>query len=320
MAMKKFLKQLFAIEKKPKKGLFPAEWVILGYLLFTLLLLFFVYTKAHNPEAMLWGRVRIAVTMMALWWVYRMIPCRFTRFVRIAVQMGFLGYWYSDTYEYNRLFPNLDHIFAQVEQTYFGCQPALIFCQSFPSHIISELMDMGYASYFLMIVVVTLYYFIWRYDKFEKAAFIILTSFFAYYVVFIFLPVAGPTFYYAAVGSDQIAKGVFPALGDYFNTHQACLASPGYTDGIFYHLVEDAKNAGERPTAAFPSSHVGISTILMILAFRGHKKLWLCMLPFYLLLCCSTVYIQAHYLIDALAGFLSAILLYFITKLIYERL
>lgn len=318
--MKKFIKQLFAIEKKPCKGLFAVEWVILGYLLLTLLLLFFVYTKAHNPETMLWGRIRIAVTMVALWLVYRMIPCRFTRFIRIAVQMCFLSYWYSDTYEYNRLFPNLDHLFAQMEQTYFGFQPALTFCQSFPSHIVSELMDMGYASYFLMIVIVTLYYFIWDYEKFEKVTFIILASFFIYYLIFIFLPVAGPQYYYKAVGLDQIAKGIFPNIGDYFYNHQEVLASPGYTDGIFYDIVEDAKNAGERPTAAFPSSHVGISTILMILAFRGSKKLWMGMLPFYLLLCLATVYIQAHYMIDAIAGFLSAILLYFICKYTYEHI
>ena len=317
---KNIVNKMFVIEKKPHKGLFAAEWVILCYLLFTLLLLFLISTKAHNPEAMLWGRIRIAVTMFALWGVYRMIPCRFTRFARIAAQLCFLGFWYSDTYEYNRLFPNLDHIFVQMEQTYFGCQPALIFYQYFPSHIISELMDMGYASYFLMIAVVTLYYFIWRYEKFEKVAFIIIASFFIYYVIFIFIPVAGPQYYYKAVGLDQIAHGVFPNIGDYFNSHQGVLASPGYTDGIFYHLVEDAKNAGERPTAAFPSSHVGISTILMILAFNSNKKLWLCMLPFYILLCLATVYIQAHYLIDAIAGFLSAFILYFGSKFTYEHI
>lgn len=318
--MRKFLKNLFAIEKKPHKGLFAVEWVILAYTLMTFMLLFLVYTKAHNPEAMIWGRIRIVVTMMALWWVYKMIPCRLTKFARIATQFGFLAWWYSDTYEYNRLFPNLDHIFAQAEQTYFGFQPALVFYKMFPSHIVSELMDMGYASYFLMIAIVTVYYFIWKYDQFEKTTFIILTSFFIFYVVFIFLPVAGPQFYYKAVGLDQIAAGVFPNIGNYFNNHQDVLASPGYTDGFFYQIVEDAKNAGERPTAAFPSSHVGMSTIVMILAFRGNKKLWLCMLPFYIFLCMATVYIQAHYLIDAVAGFLAAFLLYFATKIIYERL
>ena len=36
------------------------------------------------------------------------------------------------------------------------------------------------------------------------------------------------------------------------------------------------------------------------------------MTPFYVFLCLATVYIQAHYAIDALAGLVSGTLLYFI--------
>ena len=35
------------------------------------------------------------------------------------------------------------------------------------------------------------------------------------------------------------------------------------------------------------------------------------MLPFYILLCLATVYIQAHYAIDAIAGFITALIFYF---------
>ena len=77
---------------------------------------------------------------------------------------------------------------------------------------------------------------------------------------------------------------------------------------FFLSLVEDAKAAGERPTAAFPSSHVGISTICMFLiAHARNYKLLAILAPLYFLLCCATVYIQAHYLVDAIAGVISAI-------------
>ena len=76
---------------------------------------------------------------------------------------------------------------------------------------------------------------------------------------------------------------------------------------------EDAKAAGERPTAAFPSSHVGVSTICMLLLWHDRNYRLLAVLaPFYLLLCCATVYIQAHYLIDAIAGFITGCLLFVI--------
>ena len=262
---------------------------------------------------MIWGRVQILVMTLLLWAVYRMVPCRMTKLMRIVPQLGLLAWWYPDTYELNRIFMNMDYIFAGWEQSLFGFQPALVFAKNFPSHIISELMDMGYFMYYPIIAYVALYYFFLKYQEFERCTFILMAAFLIYYVIFIFVPVAGPTFYYEAVGLHDIANGVFPALGDYFNTHTDCLPSPGDPDGLFYRLVEDAKDAGERPTAAFPSSHVGISTVCMLLAIHTRKK-WLVysILPIYLFLCMATVYIQAHYLIDAIAGMVSAVVIYFV--------
>jgi membrane-associated phospholipid phosphatase len=34
------------------------------------------------------------------------------------------------------------------------------------------------------------------------------------------------------------------------------------------------------------------------------------MMPFYILMCFATVYIQAHYVIDVIAGWISAIIIY----------
>ena len=125
-------------------------WIILGLMLIvagvTMIsgLLIITYTKLVNPEAMLWGRLRVLVMTIALWAVYRMIPCRITKMVRIIAQMALLAWWYPDTYEINRMFPNLDHIFAGWEQDLFGCQPALLFAKALPWAVVSELMSMGY--------------------------------------------------------------------------------------------------------------------------------------------------------------------------------
>lgn len=314
------IKDLLTLEKKPTKGLLAVEWVVAAYMVFTLLFMLFTYTKLNNPDAMLWGRFRIVVTTLALWAVYRMVPCRLTRFVRIAVQLAFLGWWYPDTYELNRVLPNLDHLFALWEQQLFGFQPSLAFSQALPWPVVSELMDMGYASYYPMIFLVVLFYFVFRYKEFERASFVVLASFFAYYVIFVLVPVTGPTFYFRAVGLDNIMAGVFPNVHDYFNYHTECLTSPGWQDGLFYGLVEDAKNAGERPTAAFPSSHVGISTVLMLLAAHtGNRRLVYILLPFYVFLCMATVYIQAHYAIDALAGLITGALMYLLFMKVYRN-
>ena len=307
------IKYLFEIEKKPRKGLLAAEWVVMGYLLLTTLMVIFTFTKTVNPEAMLWGRFRIVLLTLAMWIVYRLIPCRFTVLCRILVQMLLLPWWYPDTFDLNRILPNLDHYFAAYEQWMFGCQPALLFSQAISHPVFSELMHLGYASYFPLIALVSLYYFFFRYKEFNRTVFIILTAFFVYYVIFIFLPVTGPQYYYGAIGMDQVAQGVFPNVHDYFNHSMERMTSPGYANGIFYQMVEDAHNAGERPTAAFPSSHVGITTVLLFLAWHSKsKRLFFILLPFFILMFFATVYIQAHYAIDAIAGLITGALLYYL--------
>lgn len=316
-----FIKKMFAIERTPKRGLMAIEWAVLAYTVFTLCVALFTYTRLVNPDAMVWGRVRVVAMTAALWLVYRLVPCRLTRCVRVVAQMSMLAWWYPDTYEINRMFPNLDHLFCSWEQSLFGFQPAISFSSTFSWPVISELMSLGYTSYYPMIVFTSFFYLCFRYTEFERATFVIMASFFIFYLVFIFVPVAGPTFYYKGVGMDNIMAGVFPSLGDYFNTHQECLPTPGYTDGLFYELVEEAKAAGERPTAAFPSSHVGIATVCMLLAChtRQRRLVWL-MLPFYVLLCFSTVYIQAHYAIDAIGGLVFGAFCYFVLMLCTKRL
>lgn len=307
------IKDILKIEKKPHKGLFAAEWVMLGYLVFTLLMILFLYTKIQNPESMIWGRARIVAITIALWGVYRMIPCRLTLFCRIGAQLALLSWWYPDTYELNRVFPNLDHLFAGQEQQLFGCQPALLFSQIVTSPVFSELMHLGYASYYPLIGVVTLYFLFYRYSEFDRATFIILASFFVYYVIFIFLPVVGPQYYYPAAGIEQIANGVFPNVHNYFATHDEGLPIPGYQDGFFYQCVASAHTTGERPTAAFPSSHVGICIVLLLLAWHSkNRPLFWSIVPFFVLMCLATVYIQAHYAIDVIGGWISGIAIYFV--------
>ena len=233
--------------------------------------------------------------------------------------MSFLAYWYPDTYEFNRLFPNLDHLFAAAEQFLFHCQPSVEFCKWLPSMWFSEPFNFGYFCYYPMIAVVTIYYFLYRFQWFEKVSFVLVASFFIYYLIYIFIPVAGPQFYFPAIGMDNVTAGIFPAIGDYFSQNSILLPGPGFEHGFFYNLVELSQAVGERPTAAFPSSHVGIATIVLIMAYRAKKSLGYLLLPIYILLCGATVYIQAHYLIDVLAGWISSVIIFMFCTYLYKR-
>ena len=301
------------------KGLFAVERISLIYNAITTILIVLLYSRMDHPGMMLLERAGIVAITFGLIYLYQKYPCRLSAFVRMVVQMSFLAYWYPDTFEFNRLFPNLDCFFASAEQWLFNCQPSVEFSKLCPDIWFSEPFNMGYFAYYPLIAIVAIYYFVFKFEWFEKASFVIVTSFFLYYLIYIFVPVAGPQFYFPAIGMDNVEACNFLSIGDYFNHNAILLPGPNFEQGLFFDLVEASQEVGERPTAAFPSSHVGISTILMIMAWRVNKKLCYGLTPFYVLLCCATVYIQAHYLIDVFAGWMSAIAIYILSTWMYKK-
>lgn len=299
---------------------FALELLTITYSLFTTIIVVFLWQQLDNPLLLLCVRV-VTITAILLLYIgaYLSHFVKFTSIIRIAFPLIMLSYWYSETYEFNRFLPNLDYLFATIEQNLFGFQPALVFAKYFSSRWLSEAFNLGYFFYFPMMVTVILYCFFYQRTKFDRFGFIFLGSFFLYYLIFIFLPVAGPQFYFHAVGIENIKRGIFPDIGNYFCHNSHLLPAPGYSGGLFYRLVEMSQALGERPTAAFPSSHVGISTILMIWLYANDKKRMLLLLPFYLLLCGATVYIQAHYLIDVFAGWITAFVFYFTLNYLFNK-
>ena len=302
-------------KEKLRKGLFSIEKIMFCYMLFTALLICVHWSELAERESMLLWRAGIAAATVLLVGAYRLMPNRITSTLRMLFQLSLLSFWYPETYKFCTLVGNLDHLFAGAEQTLFGCQPSIDFSGAMPEYLWCELFNLGYFSYFPMIAAVVLTTLFIKYRRFEKTAFIVLCSFFIYYIIYIFLPVAGPQYYFCAIGIDNAESGHFREIGSWFMTHTEMLPAPG-RGGFFQYLV-DVAHQSERPTAAFPSSHVGVSTILLILAGKTSKKLLFWLLPFYVLLCLATVYIQAHYLIDIIAGLLSAYPIYKLAHWLY---
>ena len=261
------------------KGLFAVESISLIYNALTSILILILYPRMDHPGIMLLERLGIVALTFALMYLYRAYPCRLTAFVRMVVQMSLLAYWYPDTYEFNRVFDNLDHIFAAMEQSLFECQPSVEFSKHFPSIWFSEPLNMGYFFYYPMMLILVVYYFVNHYMKFEKVCFVLVTSFFIYYLFYLLVPVAGPQFYFPAIGMDRVNACEFLPLGDYFNYNVLLFPAPS----------------------------------------KVSRKLTYFLLPFYILLCLATVYIQAHYLIDSIVGFISAFFVYRIAVTMYDK-
>lgn len=301
-----------------QRGLWPIEWLALAYSVLTMGFMAVLWPAMEQPAEMLVDRVLILFLTLALWGGYRLWPTRLMAFVRISAQMFLLGYWYPETYSFNSVRPNLDHVFARWDAVLFGCQPSLEFSRLCPWGWFSEAVNMGYFSYYPMILAVMVFFFLFRYGKYEKASFTVMCAFFIFYLIYIFLPVAGPQFYFWAVGTQTVENGIFPSLGTYFSMHTDMMTAPGDMSGLFYRLVRHAQEMGERPTAAFPSSHIGITFILLYLVYPENRRFFFILCPFAFLLTLATVYIQAHYLVDAVAGVLASVPVYYVSRQIYS--
>lgn len=311
------LKEYF--RRDEEKGLWSMEIITLIYMLFTSILIAIHWNGLNDPMGMVNTRIIMLAVMAAMFGIYRFYPCRALRIARVFPVLLGLIFWYPETYDFCSQYPYLDHVFANIDQVLFGCQPALLFNKVLSSTFWSEAFNMGYYAYYYMMGATIIFYLLCRYQQADKAGFVFLASFFMFYVIYEFLPVAGPQYYFKAVGIEAAAMGEFPAVGHYFQTHTEMLTPE--IKGIFSQLVIGAQEVGERPTAAFPSSHVGMSTVTMMLAWQTRNK-WLfwAMCPVYLLLCCATVYIQAHYLIDSICGFFTAVLFFGLNSRLYDCL
>jgi len=288
------------------------------YILITSIIILYLQPEIPVIKELLRVRLMMVLVICILAYFNSIKNWGLLRFSRFAVVGALLVYWYPETFDINRMIPNYDHLLATLEQNIFGFQPALVFIQNYPQHWFGEILNMGYLSYYPFIIVTSAYFYIKDIKVFEQFFFIVLFSFFCYYLIYILFPTAGPQYYYQALGIDQVSSGIFPKIGLYFDKHQELL-SLNNNSGYFSQMVQNTQQVGERPTAAFPSSHVGISTLIIILIIKNRQYFLLALLfPFYLALVTSTVYIQAHYVVDVIAGFISAFMFYYLGSIVYK--
>ena len=298
---------------------FAIEKLTLLYILITTIIILLIGVEFQSAIKLLTTRLLIVVFMALLAFISSKNDLKIIRFLRNVFVGLLLILWYPETFDINRSLINYDHLLAYWEQFIFSCQPALLFSHKVTQTWFCELMNMGYFAYYPLIICTGLYFYLLDIKYFKYFYFTVLMSFFIYYLVYIFFPTAGPQYYYSAIGLENVKSGIFPAVGTYFDQHPVLTPAQTNVGGFFHGLVERTQRIGERPTAAFPSSHVGISTLIVLLIMRYRRRLFLFLvLPVYFVLVCSTVYIQAHYVVDVFAGFITAILLFCLSNAAYR--
>ena len=229
--------------------------------------------------------------------IKRKISKNFFQLLQNILVFALMTFLYKETAMLNTLiFPKIDEFLSNLDQNIFKFQPSIEFSKHFNSLFFSELFYFGYFCYYLLPLVVLGILYKFLPQKIEEFGFILITSFLLYYFIFIIIPAEGPQFYFTFPDNHIEAQGIF---------------------GNAIKLIQ--KN-GEAPTAAFPSSHVGISWIIIFWLYQNFRKSVKYFLPFVILLMFSTVYIKAHYFVDVVAGFLTAPIVFFLTFKFYKFL
>lgn len=164
------------------------------------------------------------------------------------------------------------------ELALFSIQPSLEASRRLPSFFLSELLHLGYFSYYLLVPAALLGAWATRGDPaLHRIAFATALAFYISYLCFVTFPVTGPRYLFPPPEGP-------PAEGGFY--------------GVVHALLEVASSKG----TAFPSSHVaGAGAAVLAAGLEDRRWLWL-LLPPWALLALGTVYGGFHYGVDALAG------------------
>ncbi len=157
--------------------------------------------------------------------------------------------------------------------------PPTVWLGSFVSRPFTEVVDLGYFSYFLLLIIVggVLYR---RQDKqaFREVMLASVASYMLCYVVFLLFPTEGPAHTLAPLHTTAIRGGP-----------------------IHWAVTFLQRHAGVHGNA-FPSSHVAAGVIPLVFAWRYARRLAYWLTPLVMLLCAGAVYERYHYASDVIGG------------------
>ncbi len=235
---------------------------------------------------------------------------RFLRhFYPVLLYTGF----YRETGELNQMTTDgyLDPFFVRLEHGMFGTQPSLAFMQVLPFRWVGEIFYASYFSYYVMIAGVGIALYVRDRRQFFHYVSVVSFVFYLCYLVYIFTPVMGPRVFERAIDGYELPARFRP---------EGSLEIPAAVHaGVFFRLMGWVYATFESPGAAFPSSHVTVALTTVYFSFRYLRPIRFIHLGIAVLLCLSTVYGRYHYVVDVVAGVVTALALVPLGNWLYFR-
>jgi len=198
-----------------------------------------------------------------------------------------IDFIYENLHDLSQIFYKRDYaaVIMNLDVKIFGFELTQ-WSQRFAHPLLTDYMAFTYALYIIFPLV--LMYFLSYRNRRKDLKQIILALTFAFiagFIGYVFVPCSPPRYF---------------LLGHYI---------PEHLQGFLYNMLQARWDALSQVSAgAFPSLHVGISTVALIFAYRFRntgrldKVLFWIYLPLIVSLWASTVYLRHHWFIDILAG------------------
>ena len=172
-----------------------------------------------------------------------------------------------------------------------GFQPA-IYLEPFITPELTDFMYFSYSSFLIYILLFTMY----LYVKKKKVAFretlvSVILTFYIGYVGYVIFPAVGPKF----------------TMSHLFETS---LSGTFISDRLSFLMNYEISEYTRRD--CFPSLHNGVIFLILLFAFKYEKIYAYLFFPFAIALFISTLYLRYHYFVDMIAGFLLAIIIFYL--------
>ncbi|HEU4697632.1 MAG TPA: phosphatase PAP2 family protein [Gemmatimonadales bacterium] len=282
----------------------PIDRITLGYVLVATAVLAAHYIGWHHTLAGRWEVVSLGTAHLLLLALTLLAPrarlaaarrdgCFLTEWYPLIVMAGLYATigLLNDSTEVG-----FDALAQRWELAVFGRQVAHDWIRTMPSPALSWVLHLCYLSFYPLIFVAPAG--LWltgRRAQARAAIYAIALAFFVCYIVFLLFPVEGPPYYWA--WPDNAATAVWPA-----------------------RVVHALIGGGDARGSAFPSSHVAVSLVAAVAAWRGWRPLGAVLLVPAVGIVFAVVYSQIHYGVDALAGVALAVVLCGIGRRLTPRL
>ena len=273
----------------------------------------------HNDTVPYWGwlvaahAVCLALVHWVVRWNARRQPPRAIEFLRHFYPLLLYIWFFAETGWINRMVfrEYMDTLTIHWDQALFGFQPSLVFMKKLPYLALSELFYAAYFSYYLMIAGVGIALYVRGRKEFFHFISVVSFVFYVCYIIYIFVPIIGPRVFLEDVGGYHLPESS-RVLGPNPEYPQAL------TNGPFFKLMGFVYRVFEAPGSAIPSSHVAVAICTLFFSFLYLRRIRYVHLVAVVLLCLATIYCRYHYVVDVLAGLLTAALLVPIGNWLYR--